>query len=55
MTWLSVSGTLVENGLSRKYNLDPAKIYLFKVNNKNTTKMCEICLKLAIKTPERRQ
>ena len=30
-------------------------IYLFKVNNKNTRKRCEICSKLTIKTPERRQ
>ena len=31
----------------------PANIYLFKVNNKNTRKRCEICSKLTIKTPER--
>ena len=30
---------------------DPANIYLFKVNNKNTRKRCEICSKLTIKTP----
>ena len=30
-------------------------IYLFKVNNGNTRTMREICLKLTIKTPERRQ
>ena len=30
----------------------PANIYLFKVNNRNTRKMSEICLKLTIKTPE---
>ena len=30
-------------------------IYLFKVNNRNTRKRFEICLKLTIKTPERRQ
>ena len=29
----------------------PAKIYLFKVNNRNTRKRCEICSKLTIKTP----
>ena len=29
-----------------------ANIYLFKVNNRNTGKSCEICLKLTIKTPE---
>ena len=33
----------------------PANIYLFKVNNKNTRKMCETCSKLTIKTPERCQ
>ena len=33
----------------------PANIYLFKVNNRNTRKRCEIYSKLAIKTPERRQ
>ena len=31
----------------------PAGIYLFKVNNRNTRTMCEICLKLTIKTTER--
>ena len=30
-------------------------LYLFKVNNRNTRKRCEICSKLTIKTPERRQ
>ena len=29
--------------------------YWFKVNNRNTTKRCEIGSKLTIKTPERRQ
>ena len=33
----------------------PANIYLFKVNNINTRKSCEICSKLALKTLERRQ
>ena len=32
----------------------PAGIYLLKVNNRNTRTRCEICSKLAIKTPERR-
>ena len=31
-----------------------ANNYLFKVNNKNARKRCEICSKLTIKTPERR-
>ena len=34
--------------------LFPAGIYLFKVNNENG-KMCEICSKLTIKTPEQRR
>ena len=29
--------------------------HLFKFNNKNTGKKCEICSKLKIKTPERHQ
>ena len=29
----------------------PVGIYLFKVNNRNNSKMCEICLKLTVKTP----
>ena len=32
--------------------LNPANIYLFKVNNRNTRKRCEICSTLTIKTPE---
>ena len=34
---------------------NPAGNYLSKVNNKNTTARCEVCSKLTIKTPERRQ
>ena len=33
----------------------PAGNYMFKVNNGNTRTRCEICSKLTIKTPERRQ
>ena len=36
-------------------NRFPANIYLFKVSNRNTRKRCEICSKLTVKTPERRQ
>ena len=32
----------------------PAKINLFKFNNGNTSRRCEICWKLTINTPERR-
>ena len=30
----------------------PANIYLFKVDNRNTRKWCDICSKLTIKTPK---
>ena len=33
-------------------NLFPANIYLFKVNNRNNAKKCEICSKLTLKIPE---
>ena len=33
----------------------PADNYMFKVYNRNTRTRCEICSKLTIKTPERRQ
>ena len=33
-------------------HLYPANIYLFRVNDKNTTKRCAICSKLAMKTPK---
>ena len=36
------------------YSLTPANIYLFKVNNRNSRKGCEICSKLTIKAPEQR-
>ena len=35
--------------------LIPTNIFLFKVNNRNTRKRFEICSKLILKTPERRQ
>ena len=38
----------------RRTYLNPAGIYLFKVNNRNTRARCEICSKLTIKIPERR-
>ena len=39
----------------RNSNGVPVGIYLLKVNNRNTRIRCEICSKLTIKTPERRQ
>ena len=38
-----------------KYTYFPAGNYMLKVNNTNTRAKCEICSKLTIKTPERRQ
>ena len=32
-----------------------SNIYLFKINDRKSRKSCEICSKLTIKTPERRQ
>ena len=34
---------------------NPAGIYMFKVNNRNTKTRCRICSKLTIKAPERPQ
>ena len=44
----------VERNLTEE-DFNPANIYLFKFNNRNTRKKSEICSKLTIKTPERRQ
>ena len=33
----------------------PAEIYLLKVNNRNSRARCEICSKLTMKIPQRRQ
>ena len=38
----------------RENDNNPAGIYLFKVNNRKPTTMCEISSKLTIKTPDRR-
>ena len=38
--------------ISELYAINPVNIYLFKVNNRNTRKRCQICSKLTIKTPE---
>ena len=46
-----IKGTL----LATKLKSYPAGIYLFKVNNRNTRTRYEICSKLTINTPERRQ
>ena len=37
----------------QKYtNTDPANMCLFKINNRNNRKRCEICSKVTIKTAE---
>ena len=38
-----------------RVEMNPASICLFKINNRNTRKRCEICSELTIKTHERRQ
>ena len=45
---------LSEKSLINASTSNPANIYLFQVNNRNTKKRCEICTKLTIKAPERR-
>ena len=45
---------VLTNYSSTWYTTFPVSIYMFKVNNKNTRTRCEICLKLTIKTPQRR-
>ena len=35
-----------------EFDPNPGNTYLFKVNNRNSRKKCEICSKLIIKTPE---
>ena len=42
---------LLKNEIRTVYAI-PVDINLFKFNNKNTRKWCEICSKLTIKTPE---
>ena len=38
---------------SELYYVNPANIYMFKVNSTSTRKRCKICSKLTMKTPER--
>ena len=41
--------------LQKQIGFNPAGIYLLKVNTRNNRTRCEICLKLTIKTQERRR
>ena len=46
---------MVLNFLDSLSKHNPVNSYLFEFNTRNTRKRCEICSKLTIKTPERRQ
>ena len=48
----SLEESLGINLFSVKISDFPANIYLFKLNNRNTRKRCEVCSKLTIKTSE---
>ena len=55
----SVNVTYLSRANTFRYNADsirpyPAFIYLFKINDRGTRNMCEICSKLTIKKLERR-
>ena len=39
----------------KRFHTNPSDIYLLKFNNRNTRTRCEICPKLTINTPKRRQ
>ena len=54
-TSLSVSHRNVGYFCKCFVGLKPVAIYLFIVDNGNTRKVCEICSKLTIETPERRK
>ena len=51
--FLQICSHLINKILNGNLNFFPARIYLLKVNNRNTRTRCEIRSKLAIKTPER--
>ena len=48
---LSLETVALRNCFIRE-TLEPAGIYLLKVNNRNTKTRCEVCSKLTRKTPE---
>ena len=48
------SSRISQSYSNKLFKIFPANIYLFKDNNGNTGKMCEIYSKLSIKTLERR-
>ena len=48
--WLDIEYMEKDERDGGKFNKCAVNIYLFKFNNKNSTKRCEICSKLKIKT-----
>ena len=51
--WVPISLRFWKNKRDKKIqSLPPANIHLFTVKRRSTRKRCEICSKLAIKTPE---
>ena len=55
LSWLLSFSKLSENIENYFFLTYPAGIYLLKVNNRNTRARCQICSKLKIMIPERRQ
>ena len=51
----NLSANVKRSYLNLPSNINPTGIYLPKINNRNTRTGCEICSKLTIKIPERRQ
>ena len=51
---MHISADVIDSHIIKKIN-NPAGIYLFKVNDRNSRTKCEICSKLTIKTLELRQ
>ena len=52
---LNVQDCMSINIFIEQLNMKSSGFYLFKGSNGNTRKMCKMCLKLTINTPERRQ
>ena len=57
LSWTERVPTRVRKSKTNTFDesINPAGIYLLKVNNRNTRTRCKICSKLTIKTPKRRQ
>ena len=52
--WFQISFCFLKKLYKQVLRPYPANIYFFKASNRNTRKRCEICLKLTLKSPERR-